>query len=70
MSTPAQPSFTACAVSRTESGRAQQPVPGIMRAGSIPASTSRSASCDMSSATLTTSVLTRSSLSARFSGPG
>ena len=34
--------LTACAVNRTESGSAQQPVPGIMRPGSIPLSISRS----------------------------
>ena len=49
MSTPPQPSLTACAVSRTESGSAQQPVPGIMRAGSRPAPTRRSSSSIFSS---------------------
>src|SRR5215831_18846931 len=49
MSTPPQPSFMACAVSRTESGRAQQPVPGIIREGSTPALTSRSSSSIFSS---------------------
>src|SRR5215510_4567171 len=39
----------ACAVSRTESGSAQWPVPGIMRAGSSPAPTSRSSSSTFSS---------------------
>src|SRR5215470_11024682 len=49
MSTPPQPSFMACAVSRTESGRAQQPVPGIIREGSTPAFTSRSSNSIFSS---------------------
>src|SRR5215831_11289776 len=49
MSTPPQPSFMACAVSRTESGSAQQPVPGIIREGSTPALTSRSSSSTFSS---------------------
>src|SRR5215471_8646693 len=50
MSTPPQPSFMACAVSLTESGSAQQPVPGILREGSTPALTSRSSSSTFSSA--------------------
>ena len=37
ISTPPHPTFIAWAVSRTESVRAQQPVPGIIRAGSSPA---------------------------------
>src|SRR5215831_5495077 len=44
MSTPAQPSWTACAVRRTVSVSAQHPVPGIMRAVSRPAATSASSS--------------------------
>src|SRR4029453_6661948 len=49
MSTPPQPSFMACAVSRTESVSAQHPVPGIMRAGSTPPPTRRSSSSTFSS---------------------
>src|SRR5260370_998545 len=49
MSTPPAPSFIACAVSRTESVSAQQPVPGMSRAGSIPPATSRSSSSTFSS---------------------
>src|SRR5262249_15322664 len=41
-STPAQPCFAACAVSSTVSVIEQQPVPGIMRDGSMPAATSSS----------------------------
>src|SRR3990172_881517 len=49
MSTPPQPSFIACAVSRTESVSAQQPVPGIMRPASTPAPTRRSSRSTFSS---------------------
>ena len=50
MSAPAHPNLTACAVSCTESDSAQQPVPGIMREGSIPPATSASSN-SMRSAT-------------------
>src|SRR4029453_18627322 len=49
MSPPPQPSFMACAVSRTESVSAQHPVPGIVRAGSPPPPTRRSSSSTFSS---------------------
>jgi hypothetical protein len=49
MSTPPAPSFIACAVSRTESVSAQQPVPGMSRAASIPLATRRSSSSTFSS---------------------
>ncbi len=39
----------ACAVRRTESVKAQQPVPGMSRAGSMPPATSRSSSSIFSS---------------------
>src|SRR5262249_21620644 len=42
ISTPAQPCTTACLVSLTVSMIEQQPVPGIMRDGSIPAATNSS----------------------------
>src|SRR5207237_4726487 len=50
ISTPAQPCFTACAVSSTVSVIEQQPVPGIMRDGSMPAATRASSNVDRSSA--------------------
>src|SRR5216683_7876769 len=44
MSTPAHPARTASLVSRTESGRAQHPVPGTSLAGSMPSAISASSS--------------------------
>ncbi|MNR45679.1 hypothetical protein D3C85_1645580 [compost metagenome] len=51
MSTPPHPAATACRVISTASGKAQAPVPGIMRAGGRPAS-SRASSSRRFSATL------------------
>src|SRR5213079_2811956 len=52
ISTPAQPCLTACVVSSTVSAIEQQPVPGIIRDGSIPAATTASSNVDRSSAAI------------------